>query len=65
MEELKESVWSGVWQKNESQDEGKGLQDDSKTSNGVRSGDMGGEEGAWEEDGGHRNEYVTMDMRCH
>ena len=30
----------------DSQDPGKGMQDDSKTSNGVRSGDMGGEEGA-------------------
>ena len=35
MEELEERVWSAVWQKNESQDQGKGKQDDSKTSNGV------------------------------
>ena len=32
--------------KNESQDQGKCLQDDSKTNNGARSGDMVGEEGA-------------------
>ena len=50
---------------NESQDQGKGLQDDSKISNGVRSGYMGGEEGACEEYGGRRNENVTMDVRCH
>ena len=30
-----------------------------------RSGDMGGEQGAREEDGGRRNENVTMDVRCH
>ena len=43
---MEESVWSAVWQKNESQDQGKGIQEDSKISSGVRSGDMSGEEGA-------------------
>ena len=31
----------------------------------MRSGDIGGEEGAREEDGGRGNENVTMDVRCH
>ena len=45
MEELEESVWSVVRQKNEHEDQGEGVQNSGKTSNDVRGRDMGVEEG--------------------
>ena len=46
VEELEESAWSVVRQENEREDQGEGVQNSGKTSTGVRSRDMGIEEGA-------------------
>ena len=45
VEELEESVWSGVRQGNEREEQGKGVQDSGKTNPDVRGRDMGVEEG--------------------
>ena len=45
MEELEESVWSVVWQKNERDDQWEEVQDSDRTGTGVPGRDMGIEEG--------------------
>ena len=67
MEERKESVWSGVRQKSESEDQvkGVGLHDSGKTDTGVRGRNMDIEEGTWKEIGSRRNETATIDVRSY
>ena len=60
VEELEESVWGVVRQENEREDQREGVQYSGKTSTGVRSRDMGIEEGAGKEIGGRRNENAAM-----
>ena len=65
VEELEESVWSVVRQKNEREDQGEGVQSSGKTSTDVQGRDMGIEEGTGKEIGGRRNENATVDVRSY
>ena len=64
MEELEESVLSGVRKETEREDQGKEYRTvvTGKTSTNVRGRDMGVEEGTGKEIGGRRNENATMDV---
>ena len=65
MEELEESVWSVVRQKNEHEDQGEGVQNSGKNGTGVWGRDMGIEEGTGKEIGGRRNENATIYVRSY